>query len=93
MGIDPTEDPPIKPGQPTEPPLEDPPGSPRPEIPPPMRDPGEPSQPQELPGTMPDELPVHGPAGPHMPATDISVETSARTYPGSAIPGSDGPPA
>jgi hypothetical protein len=31
MGIDPQEDPPIKPGQPTEPPQEDPPGNPRPE--------------------------------------------------------------
>jgi hypothetical protein len=81
MGIDPAEDPPIKPGQPTEPPQEDPPGSPRPEIPPPMQDPGEPSRPQELPGSVPDELPVHGPAGPQMPATDISMETSAPNCP------------
>jgi hypothetical protein len=70
MGIDPQEDPPIKPGQPTEPPQEDPPGNPRPEIPPPMQDPGEPSRPQELPGSMPDELPVRGPTGPQTPATN-----------------------
>ena len=36
MPIDPQEDPPIKPGQPSEPPQENPPGSPRPEVPPPM---------------------------------------------------------
>ena len=30
MGIDPQEDPPIKPGQPTEPPQESPPGNPQP---------------------------------------------------------------
>jgi hypothetical protein len=72
MGIDPQEDPPIKPGQPTEPPREDPPGNPRPEIPPPMQDPGEPSQPQELPGSMPDELPVRGPSGPQAPATNAA---------------------
>jgi hypothetical protein len=71
MGIDPQEDPPIKPGQPSEPPQEDPPGSPRPEIPSPMQDPGEPSRPQELPGSMPDELPIPGPAEPGMPATDF----------------------
>jgi hypothetical protein len=71
-GIDPTEDPPIKPGQPIEPPQEDPPGSPRPEIPPPLQDPGESNPPRELPGSMPDELPVRGPPGPQTPATDIA---------------------
>jgi hypothetical protein len=80
MGIDLQEDPPIKPGQPTEPPQEDPPGNPRPEIPPPMQDPGEPSRPQELPGRMPDELPVRGPPAPQTPATD------SRT---TDLPGSD----
>jgi hypothetical protein len=70
MAIDPQQDPPIKPGQPTEPPQEDPPGNPRPEIPPPMQDPGEPSRPRELPGNMPDEIPVRGPARPQTPATD-----------------------
>ena len=68
MGIEPVEDPPIAPGQPTEPPQEDPPGNPNPEIPPPIQDPGEPSQPQELPGSTPEELPVRGPAGPSMPS-------------------------
>ena len=52
MPIDPLEDPPIKPGQPSEPPQESPPGSPQPEVPPPMRDPGEPPTPEELPGRM-----------------------------------------
>jgi hypothetical protein len=70
MPIDPLEDPPIKPGQPSEPPQESPPGSPRPEVPPPMRDPGEPPRPEELPGRVPDELPVRGPQGPSSPATD-----------------------
>ena len=71
MGIDPTEDPPIKPGQPTEPPQEAPPGRPQPEIPPPIEDPGAPSVPKELPGSMPEELPVRGPAvPPATPATD-----------------------
>jgi hypothetical protein len=75
MGIDPTEDPPIKPGQPTVPPQEDPPGSPRPDIPPPMHEPGAPSPPQELPGVTPDELPVRGPGGPATPspATDTGA--------------------
>jgi hypothetical protein len=72
MPIEPQEDPPIKPGQPTEPPQESPPGSPRPEVPPPMRDPGEPPQPDELPGYSPEELPVRGPQDPGgpQPATD-----------------------
>jgi hypothetical protein len=69
MPIDPQEDPPIKPGQPTEPPQEDPPGNPAPEMPPPMREPGESPRPEELPGNMPSELPVPGPEGPGMPAT------------------------
>ncbi len=67
MPIDPQEDPPIKPGQPSEPPQESPPGHPRPEVPPPMREPGEPAQPEELPGHMPDELPVRGPQTPQTP--------------------------
>lgn len=72
MPIEPQEDPPIKPGQPSEPPQESPPGSPRPEVPPPMQDPGEPPRPEELPGNTPDELPVRGPDGPRgpSPATD-----------------------
>lgn len=73
MPIDPQEDPPIKPGQPSEPPQESPPGSPQPEVPPPMRDPGEPPTPEELPGRMPEELPVRGPSGPSMPATDAGT--------------------
>jgi hypothetical protein len=60
MPIDPQEDPPIKPGKPSEPPQESPAGNPRPEIPPPMQDPGEAPTPEELPGRMPDELPVRG---------------------------------
>ena len=50
-----------------------PPGNPRPEVPPPMREPGETPQPEELPGKMPDELPVRGPQGRQLrqiPATD-----------------------
>src|SRR5229473_6471810 len=66
--IEPQEDPPIKPGQPSEPPQESPPGSPRPEVPPPIRDPGEPPRPDELPGNRPDELPVRGPQGPRTPS-------------------------
>jgi hypothetical protein len=81
MPIDPQEDPPIKPGQPAEPPQENPPGSPRPEVPPPMREPGEPPTPEELPGQMPDELPVRGPQGPNTPATDT----------GKAYPPASGP--
>ena len=81
MPIDPPEEPPIKPGQPSEPPPEDPPGSPRPEVPPPMQEPGESPQPEELPGRTPEELPVRGPQGPNTPspATDtgnITVEAS-----------------
>jgi hypothetical protein len=74
MPIDPQEDPPIKPGQPTEPPKESPPGNPRPEVPPPMRDPGESPRPEELPGKMPDELSVRGPGEPRTPyPTDAGI--------------------
>jgi hypothetical protein len=76
MPIEPQEDPPIKPGQPTEPPQESPPGSPRPEVPPPMRDPGEPSQPDELPGYTPDELPVRGPQGPGAPQPAADAQSA-----------------
>jgi hypothetical protein len=74
MPIDPQEDPPIKPGQPSEPPQESPPGSPRPEVPPPMQDPGEPPRPDELPGRRPDELPVRRPQGPQTPSPAIDAE-------------------
>ena len=76
MPIDPQEDPPIKPGQPSEPPQESPPGNPRPEVPPPMQDPGEPPTPDELPGRTPDELPVRGPHGARTlyPATDAGID-------------------
>jgi hypothetical protein len=67
MPIDLQEDPPIKPGTPSEPPQESPPGSPRPEVPPPMREPGESPPPEELPGRAPEELPVRGPQGPSTP--------------------------
>jgi hypothetical protein len=74
MPIDPQQDPPIEPGKPTEPPRESPPGSPLPEVPPPMREPGEPSLPEELPGKLPDELPVRGPEGPRTPyPTDAGI--------------------
>ena len=63
MPIDPMEDPPIKPGQPAEPPQEDPPGNPRPEIPPPVHEPGQPPQPQEL--------PMPAPETPYTPPTDV----------------------
>ena len=78
MGIDPLEDPPIQPGQPSEPPQESPPGSPRPEVPPPMQEPGEVPRPEELPGQAPDELPVRGPEGPRTPypATDAGIDDS-----------------
>ena len=60
MPIDPQEDPPIRPGQPSGPPREAPPGNPRPRCPP-MQDPGEPPTPEELPAYTPDELPVQAP--------------------------------
>ncbi len=68
MSNDPTEDPPLNPGQPKEPPSESPPGNPRPEVPPPVREPGEPARPDELPGDTPDELPVVPPNPPTPPA-------------------------
>lgn len=67
MPIEPPEIPPATPGHPTEPPREAPPGSPRPEVPPPVHEPGESPRPDELPGKMPDELPVRGPPGPTTP--------------------------
>jgi hypothetical protein len=73
MPIDPQEDPPIKPGQPSEPPQESPPGNPRPEVPPPMQDPGESPRPEELPGRTPDELPVRGPQAPRTYPTDAGI--------------------
>jgi hypothetical protein len=79
MPIDPQEDPPIKPGQPAQPPQENPPGNPRPEVPPPMHDPGGPPRPEELPGKMPDELPIRGPQRPSTPspATDRNADQPA----------------
>ncbi len=43
-----------------------------------MREPGEPSQPQELPGTPPEELPVRGPGSPDgpFPETDLGTRMS-----------------
>lgn len=75
MPIESPEIPPATPGNPTEPPQEDPPGKPRPDVPPPMQEPGEPPRPEELPGRMPDELPVRGPQGPRAPspATDAGI--------------------
>jgi hypothetical protein len=89
MPIDPQEDPPIKPGKPSEPPRESPPGNPRPEVPPPMHEPGEPPQPEELPGRRPDELPVRGPDGPGAPspATDARADlprSAPDMHPGSS---------
>jgi hypothetical protein len=82
MPIEPQEDPPIKPGQPSEPPRESPPGSPRPEVPPPMRDPGELPRPEELPGRTPDEMPVRGPEGPHTPdPTGTKAGDASRSEP------------
>ena len=77
MPIDPQEDPPIKPGQPSEPPQESPPGSPRPEVPPPVHDPGETPSPEELPGRMPEELPVRGPQGPSTPSPAADLNSGA----------------
>jgi hypothetical protein len=62
--IEPPEIPPATPGRPSEPPPESPPGSPRPEVPPPVHEPAEPTHPDELPGKIPEELPVRGPNGP-----------------------------
>src|SRR6267378_3359205 len=68
MPIEPPEIPPATPGHPTEPPREEPPGNPRPEVPPPAREPGAPPLPQELPGKIPDDLPVRGPNVPPPPS-------------------------
>ena len=88
MPIDLQEDPPIKPGQPSEPPQESPPGNPQPEVPPPMRDPGEAPTPEELPSHMPDELPVRRPQGPRTPypATDAGISDLPGSEP-DLIPG------
>ena len=85
MPIEPPEIPPATPGNPTEPPQESPPGGPRPEVPPPMQEPGEPPRPEELPGQMPEELPVRGPQGPTTPspATDAGKAESAALRAGS----------
>ena len=77
----PVEVPPIKPGQPSEPPQESPPGNPRPDVPVPAQNPTETPQPQELPGQTPQESPLTEPAGPRTyPATDqgISIFSEAR---------------
>jgi hypothetical protein len=75
MGIEPPEIPPASPGNPSEPLQESPPGSPNPEIPAPVQEPGEPPRPEELPGKMPEEMPVRGPEGPRTPspATDAGI--------------------
>ena len=77
MGIDPIEDPPIKPGQPTEPPAEAPKGNPRPEIPPPLQDPGEPGGRRNCRRDAPDELPVRGPPGPELPNSPTDAAGSS----------------
>jgi len=77
----PVEVPPIKPGQPSEPPQESPAGNPRPDVPVPAQNPAETPQPQELPGQTPQESPLPEPAGPRTyPATDqgISIFSEAR---------------
>jgi hypothetical protein len=78
MPIEPPEIPPATPGNPAEPPQESPPGSPRPEVPPPVQEPGEPARPEELPGRVPEELPVRGPQGPRTPppAADLQGRKS-----------------
>ena len=43
-----------------------------------MREPGQPPPPQELPGKMPDELPVRGPNGPQTP--NPATDTGNRTW-------------
>ena len=76
MGIEPPEIPPASPGTPSEPPQESPPGNPNPEVPAPMQEPGEPPRPEELPGKIPEEVPVRGPDGPRSPspATDAGPD-------------------
>jgi hypothetical protein len=53
MPIEPPDNPPATPGNPTEPPPMDPPGNPIPETPPPVREPGEAPRPDDLPGNLP----------------------------------------
>src|SRR5579863_9853600 len=79
------QDPPIPPGQPTPPPQETPPGNPRPEVPPPVREPGEPQSPDELPGYLPDELPVRGPPNPTPPPPPTDMQRSVVNF-GAARP-------
>jgi hypothetical protein len=74
MPIEPPEIPPSTPGHPIEPPPEDPPAGPRPEVPPPVHEPGEAPRPDELPGRMPEELPVRGPNGPLTPSPATDAE-------------------
>jgi hypothetical protein len=78
LPIEPPEIPPATPGHPTEPPPEMPPGNPRPDIPPPLHDPGESPRPDELPGHIPDELPVRGPNGPRTPNPATDADSSPR---------------
>ena len=49
-----------------------------------MHEPGEPPRPQELPGKIPDELPVRGPQGPRTPspATDSGIADAQGLEPG-----------
>jgi hypothetical protein len=79
MPIEPAEIPPATPGNPSIPPPENPPGNPRPEVPPPVHEPGEPPRPDELPGKMPDELPVRGPNGPRTPSPATDAGDDAGT--------------
>jgi len=90
MPIDPPENPPIKPGQPSEPPQESPPGSPRPEVPPPVQDPWQPPQPEELPGRTPDEMPVRGPQGPTTPSAAIDTGNIQQAASSAASPSDAG---
>jgi hypothetical protein len=48
-----------------------------PDIPPPVREPGEPPQPDELPGSTPEELPVRGPPSPGAPGPTMSAGSVA----------------
>lgn len=79
----PIEVPQTNPGGPTEPPMESPPGNPRPEIPPPMQEPDSPSQPQELPGNTPEEMPTSGPVG--QTISDSGTDEGSIDY----LPGSE----
>lgn len=83
MAIESPEIPSATPGNPSEPPQESPPASPQPEVPPPMQEPGEAPRPEELPGRVPEELPVRGPEGPRSPstATDAGITDPAGLSP------------